>query len=61
MDGLQPTFDISGNNNGMGNWAAPSSVAPSVALWVLPGVVVAIGTMVTAAVVVAAAPMATST
>lgn len=20
MDGLQPTFDISGNNNGMGNW-----------------------------------------
>lgn len=20
MEGLQPTFDISGNNNGMGNW-----------------------------------------
>lgn len=36
MEGLQPTIDIGGNNNGMGNWgAAPSSVAPSVVPWVL--------------------------
>lgn len=60
MEGLQPTIDIGGNNNGMGNWGGASSVAPSVVPWVPPGVVVAIGTMATAAVVVAAATTATS-
>lgn len=28
MDGLQPTFDISGNNNGMGNWGGALGHGP---------------------------------
>lgn len=60
MEGLQPTIDI-GGNNGMGNWGgALIGGAIGGAVGSVPGVVVAIGTMATAAVVVAAAPTATS-